>query len=244
MSIALTSPLAALWSHVNHRTRSWMALHIVALISIGLWLDIKFGWAGQHFVTVWAFAVWGWLYWLGQQAERTVLVLATVISGLGEVFLSLVWGLYDYQFNNVPLFVPPGHALLMTLGILVARQFATRANAIVAVVSVAAAGWALHVWMADADRFGVVLFGLYALCLCLGRARALYACMFVLALIMELYGTALGNWVWAAHAPWLNLSAANPPYSAGAFYCALDLLVLAILYTRHKNRQLAGVSRS
>jgi hypothetical protein len=60
--------------------------------------------------------------------------------------------------------------------------------------------------------------------------------MFVLALIMELYGTALGNWVWAANAPWINLSAANPPFSAGAFYCALDLLVLAILQARGGSR--------
>ena len=53
--------------------------------------------------------------------------------------------------------------------------------------------------------------------------------MFVLALMMELYGTALGNWVWAAEAPGLGLTAANPPFSAGAFYCLLDLLVLLAL---------------
>ena len=80
------------------------------------------------------------------------------------------------------------------------------------------------------DRYGVALFGLYAVCLWFGLARPLYATMFVLALIMELYGTAMGNWVWASTAPWVNLSAANPPFSAGAFYCALDLLVLGMLH--------------
>jgi len=48
-------------------------------------------------------------------------------------------------------------------------------------------------------------------------------------LTMELYGTALGNWSWQATVPWLKLSAANPPFSAGAFYGLLDLLVLAAL---------------
>jgi hypothetical protein len=212
-----------------------MALNIVAVITVGLWLDISLGWTGQHIATAWAWAVLGWFCWLGRSVERKVLLLATVLSGLGEVFLSLVWGVYDYQFHNVPLFVPPGHALLMTLGILAARELshsAGRSTIAVGVVTALGAVWAVYVGAANIDRFGVALFGLYAICLWFGIARSLYATMFVLALIMELYGTALGNWVWAANAPWVNLSAANPPFSAGAFYCALDLLVLAILQAR------------
>ena len=50
-----------------------------------------------------------------------MLVLCTLIAGFGEIILSLVWGLYDYQFSNLPLFVPPGHALLMTLGLITSR---------------------------------------------------------------------------------------------------------------------------
>jgi hypothetical protein len=46
---------------------------------------------------------------------------------------------------------------------------------------------------------------------------------------MELYGTALGNWSWRTIAPGTSLTAANPPFSAGAFYCLLDFLVLAAL---------------
>ena len=51
--------------------------------------------------------------------------------------------------------------------------------------------------------------------------------MFVLALAMEIYGTWLGNWTWARDVPWLGLTAVNPPLAAGAFYCVLDLLVVA-----------------
>jgi hypothetical protein len=46
---------------------------------------------------------------------------------------------------------------------------------------------------------------------------------------MELYGTALGNWTWVNSTPGLGISAANPPYSAGALYCLLDLLVLGAM---------------
>jgi hypothetical protein len=236
----LTATLTALWSHLPGRTRGWMAFHIVVLISVGLWLDVRLGWTGQHLATAWAFGVLAWCYWLGRRVERQVLVLATVLSAVGEVFLSLVWGVYDYQFHNVPLFVPPGHALLMTLGILVARQFVRSGSALVSVVTGVALLWAIYVGVTDTDRYGVALFGLYAVCLWFGLARPLYATMFVLALIMELYGTALGNWAWAPNAPWVNFSAANPPFSAGAFYCALDLLVLGILHrTQTRSSKLA-----
>jgi len=53
--------------------------------------------------------------------------------------------------------------------------------------------------------------------------------MFVLSLAMELYGTWVGNWVWAREVPWLGLRADNPPLAAGAFYCVLDLLVVSVL---------------
>jgi hypothetical protein len=214
------------WSHVSTRTQAWMAVQIIAVITGGLYLDIKLGWLGQHLATFWALAVWSWLFWLGGRTERALLILATVISGMGEIFLSLVWGLYDYQFSNVPLFVPPGHALLMTLGILVARHIDVR---FVWLTIALGAKWAIYVWWTDMDRFGVVLFGMFCICAAFGRARVLYACMFVVALIMELYGTWLGNWFWHSQAPWLQLSSTNPPFSAGAFYCVLDLIVLSLI---------------
>jgi hypothetical protein len=217
------------WTHLPARTHVWVAFHIVSVISVGLWLDAHLGWTGQHIATIWAVAVWAWLYRLGQQQERVLLIAATVISGIGEVFLSLVWGIYDYQFSNVPLFVPPGHALLMTLGLVTILHLPPRlSRPFVLLVTLIAAKWAMWVWFTDSDRFGVVLFGLYLICVAASRARNLYAAMFLLALIMELYGTALGNWIWHAKAPWLQLTAANPPFSAGAFYCALDLLVLGV----------------
>jgi hypothetical protein len=203
----------------------WAAVHIIAVISVGLALDAALGWPGQHAATLWACAVWAWLYRAGGAAERRSLVLCTLIAGGGEAVLSLVWGLYDYQFGNLPLFVPPGHALLMTLGILVAQRVPARAT--VAAVMITGALYGGYAWWSDTDRLGTLLFVVYAGCVAFGRDRTLYSVMFVLALIMELYGTALGNWTWAPLVPGLGLSAANPPFAAGAFYALLDLLVLA-----------------
>jgi hypothetical protein len=114
----------------------------------------------------------------------------------------------------------------MTLGLLASRYVSLRAAWTIAAL---ASAWAVYAWVAGFDRFGVALHGVFIICMFTGRAKSLYATMYVLALTMELYGTALGNWSWRATAPWLELSAANPPFSAGAFYALLDLLVLAAL---------------
>ncbi len=220
-----------LWQHLDARRHLLIALNIIAVIAGGLALDIRFGWPGQHAATLWTIAVWTWLYRMGRPEERRVLILCTAIAGCGEVVLSLGWGIYDYQFHNVPLFVPPGHALLMTLGLIVSQKLAELKagrgfQAIFPWISAIYAGFA---WWAGFDRFGTLLFAVFAVCMIFGRSKMLYATMFLLALLMELYGTALGNWVWIAVTPGLNISAWNPPFSAGAFYSLLDLLVLAAL---------------
>ena len=209
----------------QHAPRS-VALNIIAVICGGLALDSAFGWPGQIAAIAWTFAVFYWLYRLGGTEEKRVLIVCTVIAGFGEGILSLVWGLYDYQFHNLPLFVPPGHALLMTLGLVFARRMPIAG---MWAISLGAFAWSVHAWVADSDRFGVVLFGIYAFCMLVSGAKSLYATMFVVALTMELYGTALGNWAWRPVAPWVHLTAANPPFSAGAFYCMLDLLVLGAM---------------
>ncbi len=226
MGHPLPSPADAAHQDLFATSPLRVALMIVLVISGGLWIDARFGWPGQCVAIAWTFLVFAWLFWRSTPVERRVLVLCTIISGIGEVFLSLVWGLYDYQFHNVPLFVPPGHALLMTLGLITIRAMPRLAPVAIAMVAI---GWGIHAWGADIDRFGVVLCGMFLVALTFGKARMLYATMFVLALVMELYGTALGNWRWADTAPWLGLSQSNPPYSAGAFYAVLDLLVLNAL---------------
>ena len=170
-----------LWSHLSARMHLTMAAQIVAVIGLGLAIDKSWGWTGQHLVTLWTIAVFSWLFWLGRRDERAVLVLCMFIAGVGEGVLSLLWGLYDYQFANVPLFVPPGHALLMTLGLLAARHLSSRQAWSVVALGAAWGGFAL--WR-GIDQFGLTLFVLFVLCMLVSRARALYAAMFVLALVL------------------------------------------------------------
>jgi hypothetical protein len=224
---------ADLWSHLAPYTRGVVAVHIVAVIGGGLALDRELGWSGQHVATLWTVAVFAWLMRIGRPVERRALLVCTALAGTGEAVLSLGWGIYDYQFGNLPLFVPPGHALLMTLGVLVRPRVRP---AHVRAIAAAAAGWGAWVAWRGTDEFGAVLSVLFLACAAASRGRDLYAAMLLLALLMELYGTALGNWTWRPLVPGTGWSAANPPFAAGAFYALLDLLVLAAVERRGGDR--------
>lgn len=94
-------------------------------------------------------------------------------------------------------------------------------------VPLAAAPFAYFLTWTGLGTLDALLFALFLLCLLSERAGRPYAVMFVLSLAMEIYGTWLGNWRWTEEEPWLGFTTINPPLAAGAFYCTLDMLIVA-----------------
>ena len=208
----------------GYRHEAARAVLITAIIAGGLAFDQTVEFWGQTLTNV---GIWiALLYWLRLAAaeDQRMLAICVFYATLGEVFLSLVWGLYEYRLFNVPLFVPPGHALLFMLG----RYLAERARDwITWFVPLAATPFVFLLAVTGIGTLDALLFALFLLCMLSGRASKLYAVMFVLSLAMEVYGTWLGNWTWAPQAPWLGFTTINPPLAAGAFYCMLDMLIVA-----------------
>ena len=197
---------------------------IVATIALGLVVDSHGGAYGQVAVNFLAWALLARLWLVSAPAQRPALLACLVYATAGEVFLSLGWGLYDYRLGNIPLFVPPGHVLLFHLGSRLALRLADGAEWWIAALALpVVAGLAL----AGRDTLGPLLYALFLACMALSASRKLYATMLVLSLAMELWGTWLGNWTWRHEVPWTGLVTANPPLAAGAFYAALDMLVVS-----------------
>ena len=199
------------------------ALVIVATLAAGLYIDVLTDIAGQ---TALGLAVWLVLFYVLRGTtgvERLALMACLVIATIGEMVLSLGWGLYTYRLGNVPLFVPPGHVLMLLLGLSLARVMPrTVAYAIFSF----AALYSLVAAVAGVDTLGVALFLILAVsAIAMPAQRTLYASTFVLSLLLELYGTWLGNWNWARDVPATPFVTTNPPGAAGAFYCALDAAV-------------------
>jgi hypothetical protein len=212
---------------------------ICAVIIIGLAFDQFVPFWGQ---TLTSFGVWTlFLYWtyLAQREQRISMISCVIYATLGECVLSLVWGLYDYRLGNIPAFVPPGHVLLFLLGTMLTARVR---DWITWFVPLAAAPFVIFLAAISVDTFGVVMFAMLLACMTFSRGRKLYAVMFVLALAMEIYGTALGNWTWRPVVPWLNLSTINPPLTAGVFYCVLDMLVVTTTARLVRRRAGQGAS--
>lgn len=196
---------------------------IVAALMTGLAADVKTGFHGQVLISA---GIWALLLYLLAQfeiAERRALLSCLVIATAGEIFLSLGWGLYTYRLNNIPLFVPPGHVMLLMLGITMAQRMSKR---VADTILGCAAAYALAAAVTGIDTFALPLLAALALIsLLMPNHRPLYASTFIVSLVLELYGTWLGNWTWAREVPVIALVTTNPPGVASAFYAVLDALV-------------------
>jgi hypothetical protein len=202
------------------------ALVIVATLAIGLLVDVLTDIPGQLVLSA---VVWVVLFYVLRGAateERRALMACLVIATSGEIVLSLGWGLYTYRLGNIPLFVPPGHVLMLLLGFSLARVMPL---SVAYAIFGCAALYSLAAAVMGVDTLGAALFLVLAVsAVGMPKQRTLYASTFVLSLLLELYGTWLGNWNWASHVPATPLVTTNPPGVVGAFYCALDAAVAAV----------------
>lgn len=208
---------------MSHRVRLY-----IGTIAIGLWISatgagglLPDTWA-EWPVNIWCWAVFGWIFQGADRKERIEMIAVVALATPMELFFSEIWLIYEYQRDFMPLFVPAGHYFLFDLG----RRGAALMRpeqalpALLPFIPLVAYG----AWTGG-DTSGVVMLLLVLAFTKWGPQPRLYAAMAWAALAMELWGTYLGNWTWAAEVPWTGLTAWNPPLLVGAFYCFGDLLV-------------------
>jgi hypothetical protein len=179
-------------------------------------------------------------------AERRAQVVVVVcVATCFEVLGSIVWGVYRYRLGNLPLFVPPAHGLVYLTGLHVSRLAVVRRyeRAFVGLILVLGAAWAaigLSGVLGRVDAigaFGVLVFSAY---LFVGPAPTVYGGVFLAVAGLELYGTAIGTWRWAAVVPGLGLPDGNPPSGAASGYVLFDIAAMALaplLVTTFRRRQ-------
>jgi hypothetical protein len=161
---------------------------------------------------------------LARAQALAVVAFATV----GEVTGSLVWGVYTYRLHNLPLFIPPAHGLVYLSGIALAGVM--RERVVTAVAAVGAIGWGIAglTVLPRLDVAGAV--GVPLLCIFLWRSRfrAAYAGVFLVVAALELYGTSIGVWHWAAELPGLGIPDGNPPSGVASGYVWFDVMALLV----------------
>jgi hypothetical protein len=169
---------------------------------------------------------------LGEEREARLQVLVAVaFATWGEHFASIYMGGYTYRFENVPAYVPPGHGMVYLTAIALARsglfqRYAREITAFVIVVCGAWAAWGISGLPEQADALGALMFAIFLGFLFLGRSPMVYLAAFFITTWLELIGTAVGAWKWAAIDPVLGLSQANPPSGVTFWYCIVDSVAM------------------
>lgn len=169
---------------------------------------------------------------VGENKEiRIQVAIAVAFATVGEHFASIYMGGYTYRFENVPLYIPPGHGMVYLTAVALARSgfFLKYAREIAAFVVVVCGVWSL--WgisgiPEQGDQVGAILFCVFLIYLFKGRSPMVYLAAFFITTWLELIGTAAGTWYWAKLEPIFGLTQGNPPSGVAAWYCLVDAVAI------------------
>ncbi len=162
--------------------------------------------------------------------RRAQVVGVVAFATVGEVTGSLLWGVYRYRLENLPLFIPPAHGLVYLTGLALSLALARHARALVGAASAIAAVWGLAglTVLPQRDVAGAIGVPLLLAFLWRSRFRAVYAGVFLVVAALELYGTAIGTWRWAPELPGLGIPDGNPPSGVASGYVWFDVMALLV----------------
>jgi hypothetical protein len=207
------------------------AVGIVAYLAVLLAVDTQVG-AGLQLVL--GGCTWVALLlacWRVPTELRAQALVVIVVATSAEIVGSLIWGVYTYRLENLPSFVPPAHGLVYLAGVALAGATSNRLLqgwlVRVALVLVLAWGIAGVTVLPRSDVGGAIGAGLLAVYLLRGRVPGIYAGVFLVVAWLELYGTAIGTWRWAAEIPGTSVSLGNPPSGVASGYVWFDIVALA-----------------
>ena len=167
------------------------------------------------------------------------MISAVIIAVLGEYLFSIALGMYTYRLENVPHYVPPGHALVY-----VAVLYFSKAKAIIKnriklerFLAIFIFIYAASFLILKNDVFGFIM-TIVTLFILRNkpRERLFYLTMYVSVAYLEIIGTNFLCWEWpeTAWGVFNFLPSHNPPSGISLFYFLLDLGCLWIYKQRHK----------
>ena len=188
-------------------------------IGLGLFVSAEYS---EWPVNIWCIGLFISLFIRAERKERIEMITVLAFATPMELFFSEVWLIYEYQRGMMPRVVPVGHWCLFDAGRRISAYLPVRKAMISLTPFVPLVIYG--VW-SGGDTSGIFLLLLVLGFTKWGPQPALYATMAWAAMLMEIWGTYLANWVWANEVPWTGLTAWNPPLLVGAFYCLGDLLV-------------------
>jgi hypothetical protein len=206
------------------------AMAVITLL--GLWFDSLSGVRLQLLFALcaWIFLAIAFRYQTADRRAQVAVVVA--VATCAEIIGSIIWGVYTYRLGNLPLFVPPGHGLVYLSGVAISETSwcRRRPKLLVGVAMTLLWTWAILglTVLQPMDASGAIGAVTLSIFLVVGRAPAIYAGVFLAVAFLEIYGTAMGTWTWAAEVPGVGISQGNPPSGAASGYVFFDIAALTL----------------
>lgn len=168
------------------------------------------------------------MYFRSTPRVKELMIYAVILGFLGEYFFSRLLGMYTYRLENVPLYVPIGHAALYGRIFMFSKASVVRKHhkAIEQLFAIAISVFATIYLVFFTDVFGFVMtVCVFLLLLKRPKDRLFFYSMYILVAILEIGGTAFGCWKWpeTAFGVFDFLPSNNPPSGISLFYFLLDI---------------------
>lgn len=216
----------------THRTRDYaIAAFTFLSVAVSALFEINASIERQQALGALAWVFLGGLLLGENQETRVQVLIAVIFATAGEHFASIYMGGYTYRFENVPAYVPPGHGMVYLTAVALARSgLFVRYPRKIALFVIGVWGtwaiWGVTGYAERGDAVGALLFCIFLIWLMTGRSPMVYLAAFFITTWLELIGTAVGAWQWAAIDPLLGWPQGNPPSGASAWYCLVDAVAI------------------
>ena len=168
------------------------------------------------------------MYYRATPRLKELMIYAVIIGFAGEYLFSRVLEMYTYRLQNVPLYVPLGHAALYGRIFMFSKASVVRKHhkAIEELFIIGIFLLAAIYLVFFKDVFGFVMTVLVFLILWKKpKERIFFFSMYLLVAILEIGGTAFGAWNWPriGFGVFDFLPSNNPPSGISLFYFLLDI---------------------
>ena len=179
------------------------------------------------------------MYFRSTSRVKELMIYAVFLGFAGEYLFSRGLSMYTYRLENVPLYVPIGHAALYGRIFMFSKASIVRKynKAIEQFFAITIGIFAIIYLTFFMDVFGFVM----TICVFLllwkrPKDRLFFYSMYILVAILEIGGTAFGCWEWPSTAfgvfPFFPSN--NPPSGISLFYFLLDISCFFIYTKRHQ----------
>lgn len=210
---------------------------------VGLFLDsfymVKVTKNAQFYATALMLIVFFITFFNVPKRIKEQMINAVLIGFFGEYLFSIVLGMYTYRLENIPHYIPFGHAFVYIAGLYFSKasSIKIRRLQIEKFLTITIIIYATIFLIFKNDVFGFVMTVATLLILRnTSKERLFYLTMYASVVILELVGTYYKCWFWPTTA-WNVVSflpSANPPSGISLFYFLLDLGTLWLYKQRHR----------